>query len=67
MGAGSTPTGKKPVSLAELRGDKRKPCKSDCRWRTMRRDIGICRFANTGEKYYIDQCRDCKRDYLVLL
>jgi len=39
-------------------------CLTDCFFRIIRRDIGVCHFLNTGEPYVIEQCIDCKREYV---
>lgn len=30
----------------------------------VRRDIGTCRFQNTGKPYIIEQCISCKSEYV---
>ena len=58
------------ISTEQIKGEgnemvqQKKECQDKCTFKYMRRDIGVCRFLNTGEPYIIEQCLTCKREYV---
>ena len=61
MGAGSTRTREK---IEDLGKNIKKPCEYYCRSRRVVRGMERLYFLNTGGPYCIEECYECKRQYV---